>query len=71
MKEQKMTAKEFAANCIQFGREFELKYCDDPVTGYDEYCVHIILGNCEHVIRCSEEHRLATLWREIAEYWLD
>ena len=69
MKEQRMTAKEFAVNCIEFGIEFELKYYDDPVTNYDEYCVRIILGNIEEVIRCSEECKLASVWHEIMEYW--
>lgn len=38
---------------------------------YDEYCLHIILGNHEHIIPTWDEHKLAHLWyKDILEYYI-
>lgn len=63
----KMTITEFITNCVKCGIEFELTHYE--INSFDEYCLHIILGNHEHIIPTWDRHKLANLWyRDILEY---
>ena len=63
----KMTINEFVTECIKYNLEFDVNYYE--LTPYDEYCIHIILGNQEHIIPVWDEYRLAQLWyKDILEY---
>ena len=68
MKTKKMKAQTFAAKCIKYGIEFELVHHE--ICAFDEYCVHIILGNCEYMVPTHDEYRLAKIWAEILEYYI-
>ena len=64
-----MTLAEFVTNCVQYGIEFEVLHYER--TSYDEYCLHIILSNHEHIIPTWDEHKLAHLWyKDILEYYI-
>lgn len=64
-----MTIEEFVTNCLKYGFEFELVHVERE--SYDEYCLHMILGNHEYFVPCYDQHRLANLWyKEILEYYV-
>jgi hypothetical protein len=65
----RMTAQEFVGNCITYGFEVELKYFERQT--FDEFCIHIILGNYEYIIPTWDEYRLAELWfKDILRYYI-
>jgi hypothetical protein len=67
--ENTMKIEEFVANCLKYGFEFEVTYVEKQT--YDEYCLHMILGNHEYLIPCHDQYRLAELWyKEILEYYI-
>jgi hypothetical protein len=68
MKTDKMNVQTFATNCIKYDIEFELTHYE--LEGWDEYCVHIILGNSEYIVPAYDEYKLAKIWREILEYYI-
>lgn len=63
----KMTINKFVTSCIKYGLEFDVAHYEPDSS--DEYCLHIILGNQEHIIPVWDEYRLAQLWyKDILEY---
>ena len=74
MKNKKMNIKKFVTNCIKFGFEFSIQYCDHQYPDghtFEEYCLQMILGNTEYIIPTTDELRLADLWYNvITEYYI-
>ncbi len=35
-----------------------------------QYCIHIIIGNMEHLVRLNDYNKMKQLWDEIEVYWL-
>ena len=69
-----MTIEEFVTNCLKYGFTFEMIYMETPSDDeepytYDEYYLHMILGNLEYLIPYWDQEGLARLWyKDLLKY---
>lgn len=59
-----MTLSNLTRKLTKNGFEFETKWYNSS-----DYCLHIILGNCEYLIRHNDHKAIKELWFEIKKYW--